>query len=47
MSRKEHVEDHIEPDGERERGHVGTRHKNFECEDKASYGCDPGIDVAG
>ena len=29
-------------------GHVDTREKNFECEDKdENLGCDPGIDVAG
>ena len=39
---------HIETDGEREDGHVDTREKNFECENKDPHlGCDPGIDVAG
>lgn len=40
-------ESYIESDEERERGHVDTRHKNFECENKTNLGCDPGIDVAG
>ncbi len=43
----EKVHNYIESDEERERGHVDTRHRNFECENKTSYGCDPGIDVAG
>jgi hypothetical protein len=47
MSGNEQVENYIESDEERERGHEDTRHKNFECENKTSYGCDPGIDVAG
>lgn len=39
---------HIETEEEREAGHVDTREKNFECEDKdPNLGCDPGIDVAG
>ena len=43
-----HHEDYIESDNEREEGHVDTREKNFECEDKdPNLGCDPGIDVAG
>jgi hypothetical protein len=29
-------------------GHVDTRERNFECENKDEHlGCDPGIDVAG
>ena len=29
-------------------GHVDTRERNFECENKDPHlGCDPGIDVAG
>ncbi len=29
-------------------GHVDTREKNFDCENKdPNLGCDPGIDVAG
>ena len=50
MSRKDSSEkeqSYVESDEERERGHVDTRHKNFECEKKTSIGCDPGIDVAG
>ena len=40
--------DYFEDDKEREEGHVDTREKNFECEDKdPNLGCDPGIDVAG
>jgi hypothetical protein len=39
---------YIETEEEREEGHVDTREKNFECEDKDPHlGCDPGIDVAG
>jgi hypothetical protein len=38
---------YVESDEEREKGHVDTRHKNFECENKTNLGCDPGIDVAG
>ena len=41
------LQNHIESDTERERGHTDTRWKNFECENKANLGCDPGIDVAG
>jgi hypothetical protein len=40
-------ESYIESEEERERGHVDTRHHNFECENKTNLGCDPGIDVAG
>ena len=49
MSRKDKgkVESYVESEEEREKGHVDTRHKNFECENKTSIGCDPGIDVAG
>jgi len=55
MSRKENtakvsgakVDNYIESEEERNRGHVDTRHKNFECEKKSPLGCDPGIDVAG
>jgi hypothetical protein len=33
---------------DRNEGHVDTREKNFECENKDEHlGCDPGIDVAG
>jgi hypothetical protein len=33
---------------DRNEGHVDTREKNFECENKdPRLGCDPGIDVAG
>jgi hypothetical protein len=38
---------YIESDEERNRGHVDTRYKNFECENKTNLGCDPGVDVAG
>jgi hypothetical protein len=47
MSRKNNEQSYVESEEERERGHVDTREKNFECENKTSYGCDPGIDVAG
>jgi len=41
-------ESYVESDSEREEGHVDTRSRNFECEDKDEHlGCDPGIDVAG
>jgi hypothetical protein len=40
--------EYIETDEDREEGHVDTRERNFECEDKDPHlGCDPGIDVAG
>ena len=40
-------QDYFENDNENE-GHVDTRSRNFECEDKdPNLGCDPGIDVAG
>ncbi len=39
------VEDYTEDRGE---GHVDTRGKNFECDNKDEIlGCDMGIDVAG
>ena len=39
------VQDYTDDKGE---GHVDTREKNFECENKDEHlGCDPGIDVAG
>jgi hypothetical protein len=41
-------DDYIESEKEREEGHVDTRERNFECEDKDPHlGCDMGIDVAG
>ena len=41
-------EDYRETETEREEGHVDTREKNFDCEDKdPNLGCDMGIDVAG
>jgi len=41
-------ESYIESDEERDRGHVDTRHYNFECEKPdPNLGCDPGVDVAG
>ena len=40
--------EYIETDKDREEGHVDTRERNFECEDKDPHlGYDPGIDVAG
>jgi hypothetical protein len=42
------TQDYTEKENEREDGHVDTREKNFECENKdPNLGCDPGIDVAG
>jgi hypothetical protein len=42
------TDNYIETETEREEGHVDTREKNFECENKDLHlGCDPGIDVAG
>ncbi len=42
------IHDYVETGSEREEGHVDTRSKNFECENKDTHlGCDPGIDVAG
>ena len=39
------VYDYTDDRGE---GHVDTRRRNFECENKDPHlGCDPGIDVAG
>ncbi len=39
---------YIETDEEREEGHVNTRDRNHECENKDPHlGCDMGIDVAG
>ena len=46
FTEKEH--NYIESDEEREVGHVDTRYKNFECENKdPALGCNLGIDVAG
>jgi hypothetical protein len=42
---EEKVQDYTD---EKDEGHVDTREKNFDCEDKdPNLGCDPGIDVAG
>ena len=42
------TQDYIEKEDEREEGHVDTRERNFDCQDKdPNLGCDPGIDVAG
>ena len=42
------TDNYIETEKEREKGHVDTREKNFECENKDPHlGCDPGIDVPG
>lgn len=44
----EKVQDYIETDQEREEGHVDTRWRNQECENKDDHlGCNLGIDVAG
>jgi hypothetical protein len=41
-------ESYVENEKDRDEGHVDTRGKNFECEDKDPHlGCDPGIDVPG
>ena len=42
------VQNYIENDEEREKGHEDTRYKNFECENPdPRLGCDLGIDVMG
>ena len=42
------TDNYIETETEREEGHVDTREKNFECENKDLHlGCNLGIDVAG
>ena len=42
------IQDYVESDQEREKGHVDTREQNFECENKDPHlGCDLGIDVQG
>ena len=42
------LDNYIETDEEREEGHVDTRERNFECENKdPRLGCNLGIDVAG
>jgi hypothetical protein len=42
------TDNYIESDKEREEGHVDTRERNFECENKDPHlGCNLGIDVAG
>ena len=42
---EEKIQDYTDDKSE---GHVDTRERNFECEDKdENLGCDPGIDVAG
>lgn len=42
------TQNYVETDEERESGHVDTREKNFECENKDPHlGCDLRIDVAG
>ena len=39
---------YIETEKERQEGHVDTRERNFECENKdPRLGCNLGIDVAG
>ena len=41
-------DNYFESEKDREEGHVDTREKNFECEEKdPNLGCDMGIDVAG
>jgi len=42
------LNNYIETEKEREEGHVDTRERNFECENKDPHlGCNLGIDVAG
>lgn len=42
------IEDYFETEEEQQRGHVDTRHRNFECEKPDKHlGCDLGIDVQG
>jgi hypothetical protein len=42
------IQDYFETDQERDQGHVDTRERNFECENKDPHlGCDLGIDVQG
>ena len=42
------TEDYFETDQERDQGHVDTRSRNFDCDNKDEHlGCDMGIDVAG
>ena len=44
----EKTDNYVETEAEKEEGHVDTREKNFDCENKDPHlGCDPGIDVAG
>ena len=48
MKVKEHVEDYVENDEDREKGHRDTRSGNFSCDHPdPNLGCDLGIDVAG
>ena len=48
MNNTDKIQDYVETEKEREEGHVDTRERNFECENKdKNLGCDPGIDVAG
>ena len=42
------IEDYFESEEERDLGHVDTRSRNFECNNRDEHlGCDLGIDVAG
>ena len=42
------VQNYIEAEQEREEGHLDTRARNHECENRDPHlGCDLGIDVAG
>ncbi|MEW6672792.1 MAG: hypothetical protein AB1427_13890 [Thermodesulfobacteriota bacterium] len=42
------LDNYIESETELERGHVNTRERNFECENKdPNLGCDLGVDVPG
>jgi hypothetical protein len=47
-TKREKVQNYIESDDERERGHADTRKATQECEKPDPHlGCDPGIDVPG
>lgn len=42
------TQDYFENEKDKVEGHVDTRERNFECENKDPHlGCDMGIDVAG
>lgn len=48
MADERRIQNYIENDDERERGHEDTRRHNFECDNPDEHlGCDMGIDVQG